>query len=413
MPGVEPPELARRAWIRDQALSEHAALVNLNFELLEGMRTFRENVQWGKSHWAQDGEFLELVDLHRVTLACANELALDGWYREGYNAVRTAFEGYFLLRLIGTCEKYEFTYIIKRSPGDRSLEEAVSNVERQIREKQALGLVSLERVAKDRLVAVRRGRPIMDDAGRPTGRIVPQYYAAWKQYRPDEHHLSGLQQYLEREWSIVRGTGIGRRDPRHRQFYRDYFTFDGMVDKLRLNRVLTKKTAARASVHYNFLSGFSHTTHRSVEMIVNPRGYRGGPISLSYNHYHSELLLLYVCHLAGMFLDLALRYFRRWRIPVKDAESYAALVQRVQAEYSYFWFIFNGPHLFDRFQDANRLSNYRRKRFVRPEEVADPQVRYYEDPLNRLRELHLSTTEFSTGNVFVSPFPRADAWRYL
>ena len=98
---------------------------------------------------------------------------------------------------------------------------------------------------------------------------------------------------------------------------------------------------------------------------------------------------------------------------MKEAERYRALVNRIEAEFGYFWFVFNRPHLLDRFTDANRLSDYRKNKFVRPEEVSDSQVRYYEDPLNRLRELHTSVSELSSGNVFDSPFPRADARRHL
>lgn len=408
-----PPELSASLHIRDQALSDHPELLSLNYGLIEAMRTFEDNIKWGPSHWWQDTEFLELLQVHRLTLLAANEFALDGFYREAYNAIRMAFEGYFLLRLITTCDKYEFRWIVRRSKSDRSLDQAVGRAEKAIRDAAGPELLSLKRTAKDTLVAIRRGVPIVDDEGRPTGRTLPFYYGAWKQYRPEEHHLSALERYLDREWAIAKRRRASRKDPRHRQFYRDYFTFDAMVDKLRLNGALTKKTATRVRVHYNFLSGFSHTTHRSIERILSIKMYRGTPVSLSYNHYHNELALLYVCHLAGMFLDLALIYFARWKIAVKEAHTYRSLADRVELEYGYFWFIFNGPHPYDRYNDANRLSDYRKKKFVRPEDVKDSQVRYYEDPLNRIRELHQTTQELSTGNVFVSPFPRDDAWRYL
>lgn len=413
MDAREPPELSSRLAIRRRASSEHGALPGLNYELVEAMRTFRDSLSRGPHVWAQDGEFLELVELNRLTLLSANEQALDGFYRDAYNTIRMALEGYLLARLIFTCERYEFKWIIRRSKSDRSLDEAVARAEQRIRASAGPELVSLKRTAKDTLVAVRRGVPIVDDDGHPTGRVLPFYYSAWKQYRPEEHHLGGLEGYLEREWSIVKGRRGGQKDPRHRQFYRDYFTFDGMVDKLRLNRVLTQKTAARLRVHYNFLSGFSHTTHRSVERILSVSNYRGIPVSVSHNHYHSELGLLYVCHLAAMFLVLGLTYFRRWKICVDAAEIYQALTDRVDTEYGYFWFIFNGPHLCDRYNDANRLSDYQKKKLVRPEDVKDSRVRYQEDPLNRLRELHCTTRELGTGNAFISPFPRDDAWRYL
>jgi len=413
MDAREPPELSSRLGIRQQALSEHGALVQLNQELLEALRTFDESVQWGESQWGQDIEFLGQLGVRRLTLLAGNEQALDGFYREAYNTIRMALEGYLLTTLIFTCEKYQFKWIVQRSKGDRSLDEAVARAEQGIRASAGPELVSLKRTAKGTLVAVRRGVPIVDNDGRASGRVLPFYYGAWKQYRPEEHHLGGLEGYLEREWSIAKGRRASEKDPRHGQFYREFFTFDGMVEKLRLNGVLTTKTAARLRVHYNFLSGFSHTTHRSVDRILNASLYRSTRVSLSYNHYHSELGLLYVCHLAAMFLTLALGYSRRWKICVDAVDTYQALVERVDTAYGYFWFIFNKPHLYDRYQDANRLSDHRKTKFVRPEDLKDGQVRYHEDPLARLRQLHCTTTEISSGNTFVSPFPREDGWRWL
>jgi hypothetical protein len=217
-----------------------------------------------------------------------------------------------------------------------------------------------------------------------------------------------LRSFLERDWAPFPKR---RRipDPAHTQYYRDYFTFDALLAKLRLNRKLGAKTAARMRVHYNFLSGFVHQTHESTERLLNIHWMRHDNYVIGYNHYHSELALLYVAHISKLFLDWFVNYFKRWKFRIAGEQEYIELSKRVERQFGYFWFVYNSPHDYDRYVDANRLSDWNKRRFVRPSEVTDRQVRYHDDPLRRLRELHGSQHELTTGNVYQSPFHRDDA----
>ena len=104
-------------------------------------------------------------------------------------------------------------------------------------------------------------------------------------------------------------------------------------------------------------------------------------------------------------------YFLDWRgIKLKRRNKfYRSLLKKVEDGFGYFWFVFNEPHQLDRFNHANRKSNYRKNLFFRPEDIRIGDVRYYDNPLTRLKELHRSQHELMTRNVFVSPFPRNDA----
>ncbi len=75
----------------------------------------------------------------------------------------------------------------------------------------------------------------------------------------------------------------------------------------------------------------------------------------------------------------------------------------------YSGFIFNIPHDFDKYEQANRKSNYTEGLIFRPNDIRSCAVRYYIDPLRRLCALHMSACEILTGNTFDSPFPRNDA----
>jgi len=111
-----------------------------------------------------------------------------------------------------------------------------------------------------------------------------------------------------------------------------------------------------------------------------------------------------------MYLGHAIYYLTNWRhIHVKNEEVYHSLCQKVEEDFGYFWFIFNKPHQYDRFAYANRKSNFKKKIFYRPEDVMLRDIRYYDNPIYRLKQMHQSQHELTTGNVYNSPFPRSDA----
>jgi len=261
---------------------------------------------------------------------------------------------------------------------------------------------------------------VVDEKGNDTGIILPFYYGAWQQYQPVKHHLRGKSQeeklstsrFLEGDWSSIQKSSRGQAAESHSRLYRWFLNFDKVLENLRLNSVPNKKTTTRVIVHYNFLSNFSHSASDSIKNLLRLQNYYmvgGGGTLISYNHYYSELALLYVCHLLSMYLEHAIYYFTTWRhIHIENTEIYSSLCRKVEEDFGYFWFIFNKPHEYDRFDHANRKSNYM-KQICRPKDIRLSDIRYYENPLYRLKQMHQSQHELTTHNVYNSPFPRADA----
>jgi len=279
----------------------------------------------------------------------------------------------------------------------------------------------MDKEDKNTLVAVVHGVTVLDDKGQDTGVIIPFYYGAWHDFRPVEYHLKRqtLQdklptlRFLTGEWAGVPRKIKSEINKNYGALYKYFLTFDKILGNLNLNGVLNKKTTTRVLVHYNFLSNFSHSTSDSLSIIRERKFYQISPdgLDIIYNHYLSELALLYICHLLSMHLQHAI-YYLRWRsIKLKKNKSklYRSLCQKVESDFGYFWFIFNKPHQYDRYNHANRKCNYKKKLFYRPEDIRLGDVRYYENPLYRLKQLHQSQRELTTGNVFDSPFPRKDA----
>ena len=407
--------------IVSQTLQEHDELIRLIDKLIMTLKRFPNDVQWGDSQWLQDLEILDYIRIQTLSLQNAKKIVMQGYYRDSYHLIRMIFEGYFTLRLITTCDLYPLRVKVARGKSDPSLNDAKKRVSEEIKRKLGSRLVKIYEEDNKTLVAILHGVPIIDDTGKETGVVIP-YYGAWRNFRPVEYHLrrETLQdkfptlRFLTGEWAgVPRRKMIKKLNENYGLLYKYFLTFDRILENLCLNDVLNKKTATRVLVHYNFLSNFSHCTSDSIGLISRRRFTQVSSNGLEnvYDHYFSELALLYTCHLLAMHLEHAIYYFIKWRrLGLKrEHKVYRQICKETERQFGYFWFIFNKPHQYDKYSDANRKSNYRKKIFYRPEDVASSHVRYYDNPLTRLKRLHCSQRELITGNVYISPFHRDDA----
>ena len=192
--------------------------------------------------------------------------------------------------------------------------------------------------------------------------------------------------------------------------WRYLFRHDSVMKALRVNRLLVAKHI-QVAVHYGFLSGFAHPSKRGYEAIF------GGntPDTMgSFDHYASELLLLYVVVIAAAEIEIYGRMARRDPpIVLRDWDNALAEVRGAQLASSYFWFLSGEPEMFDRIDTVHTPpGNWKPKwgppRFD-PTAIKPVRVRYYRNPLGRLVKLHQSYHEMSTGLVYRSPFEREDA----
>ncbi|HEY5477394.1 MAG TPA: hypothetical protein VIK11_11860, partial [Tepidiformaceae bacterium] len=90
--------------------------------------------------------------------------------------------------------------------------------------------------------------------------------------------------------------------------WRQFFVHDKVLMALRVNRLLPGVSAVQVDVHYGFLSGFAHPSQRGYETVYG----RSHPDRMgSFDHYASELALLYVITIAAAELDIFARMARR------------------------------------------------------------------------------------------------------
>jgi hypothetical protein len=136
-----------------------------------------------------------------------------------------------------------------------------------------------------------------------------------------------------------------------------------------------------------------------------------------YDHYSSELVLLYVTTIALEELTAFARMTRRPpKAGLRDWAKVEAEIAAADAAIAYFWFLRGEPQTIDQINEFHtRLTRRKQPRKVAPPDpslIPTARIRYYRNPFTRLVELHRGWQELTTGLGFGPMFPRADAqWR--
>lgn len=135
-----------------------------------------------------------------------------------------------------------------------------------------------------------------------------------------------------------------------------------------------------------------------------------------YDHYSSELVLLYAITLGALEMRNFIRTLDQPPTPkLADADGVEQLLTAAESVTSYFWFLGANPHAYDAWKARNEVAFGLMKdgdKGALPVELAPDEVPYPADPLRRLVARHGSAQELMTGVAYVSPWPRQDArWR--
>ena len=193
--------------------------------------------------------------------------------------------------------------------------------------------------------------------------------------------------------------------------WRQYFTHEQVLMALRVNRLLPRIEAVQVDVHYAFLSGFAHPSKRGYEA-VHGRNY---PNRMpTFDHYTSELMLLYVITIASAELDIFARMTRRApRLSLSGWSGVEAEITAARLASGHFWFLGGEPTMYDRIDTVHTPPGRSVPKWgpprMDPAALKPDRVRYYADPLDRLVKLHAGYQEMSSRLIYRSPFERQDA----
>jgi hypothetical protein len=197
-----------------------------------------------------------------------------------------------------------------------------------------------------------------------------------------------------------------------RQWWR-HFRYESLRKNLDVNHLLQPRLGVQMDVHYAFLSAYVHGAQKAYDRVYS----HNIPSTVgAFDHYASELGLLYVVAIAAAELEIFGRMAKRTpRLPLLEWGTVQAEIAAARAASSYFWFLSGGPQLYDRIEEVHTripkaaLLGTRKWTLVDPASLDPSRVRYYANPLNRIIKLHSSNREMVTGLTFISPFERSDA----
>lgn len=127
-------------------------------------------------------------------------------------------------------------------------------------------------------------------------------------------------------------------------------------------------------------------------------------------HATEELVLLYCAQFGARYLRAFLDMAERPpQVGLAEPSALSGLVALALERSGHLWFLTDEPHLYDRGQEllARAASQRTIHAATAPEEalaLPPEEVRYYRNPLDRLRHMHQSATEMVTGFTYVSPW---------
>ncbi len=192
-----------------------------------------------------------------------------------------------------------------------------------------------------------------------------------------------------------------------------YFVHSRVMKAIEVNNLLPGRMRMQVDIHYAFLSGYAHPSKRGYEAL---HGHNHPDRLGDFDHYGSEIALLYVIALATAELEIFMRMCRRWpRLGLRGRDDIAAEMRDARLASAYFWFLGGEPQILDRLDTVHTPPGEKDPKWGRPSrdwrKLRPWEVQYYADPLERLVRLHHGWSEMSTGLVYVSPFQRDDGRR--
>ncbi len=387
--------------------AEHPDLLRSAIDLTAHLGTARRRfVPTADTEYLQHMDFGDRVWSLHLYLQGALALLDHDLYLPAFTIVRSALEHYVQDHLLFLGNRYKAT-------AEGVTDETLAEWQQAIAEGRDdfKGILEVKRVDADRVQVTRSGPHF---TGQGQGLDAPGlsiYYGVILDRHDPFTGGKNAQPYI--------GGWPRSEDARHERAAQasdtwwKFLRWNQLMGNLRLNEFYTDREIARFDVHYSFLSAFTHPSAGALKAVVG----RNRPPSLRYDHYVSELILLYIITVARLELEVFAEMTSR--DPVVNLAGWdevRADMERGEALAAHLWFPRGSPHIFDRVQEANHRgvgpdgrSLLAMTKRPKPDDLAEDDILYYVHPLRRLINLHTRQNEL-TGFSYVSPWQRSDAW---
>jgi hypothetical protein len=374
--------------------NEHAELLTAASTAITVVSELRERLVPGDVHHVQHDDMANRARAFGDHLRSSVRLAQDDSYPSSFALLRVALEHQLLDTLIFCGRRYVRIFADVSQQRWEGL-----NAERASGAGWAEDIVDWYRTKRGQVTVTYRGMFSEPDANGVRTEISV-YYFLRTQFDPLAARPGTSE--VGRGFPLIREEEQTQQAEQNRSLYELYLTWPRIKRNLLSNMFETEDSLARIDVHYRFLSAHVHPlAERSSDTYGRNRSWP------RYDHYASELVLLYA-------ITLAVREIRSFiamcamepQVHLDGESDLIDLSGRLDAVSAHLWFPGQPPHAYDLYEADNRR-DFAAHLGKSAENI--PTEPYYSDPLRRLVALHRNTRELMTGRAYLSPWPRDDA----
>jgi hypothetical protein len=355
------------------ALSVEIERVNhLSRAMIGEYGAWRSKIDYGDIENALYGDMLDFVNFRIETADTCLLLIEKSKIADALGLSRSIFENYLLLMLMCRGTKYFLLQDLSTlSEGDFKARLKTQESELQMQQAQGttrcLYVKRYPRPPRRNLMYVFEGLKVRDQPDF----VVPVHYFHFHEFFPETLRLKDENyfQYHEPSPELKKSTRAYQQETESR--YKHYLSYDALLQCLEINDLADAAVLARIEAHYTFLGKFLHPTYNAARDLHERHNVYAGETTIGMSEPYTKaavlLASLYVCYIvAGLLDEIAGLLERAPSKYMRDAgtRSMRNLTANVAAQFTYFWFLYNDPPLYDKF-------NYCSTTHVSNEELAE------------------------------------------
>ncbi|HEX5406288.1 MAG TPA: hypothetical protein VFX16_28770 [Pseudonocardiaceae bacterium] len=376
----------------DAAIGRANALTR---QMIEAYEAWGSRIQVGEVQQYMYNELIDFVNF-RVETAQTCLLLVEGdRIADALGLCRSLLENCLLHML--RCRGYRYFRLLDRTDLTESEFKAyLADEQRKNQEAQARGdekaWISVQKYAraKRHVMYVSEGLLDPDDAGFR----VPVHYFYFQQFKPEFMRLKRDDYF---EYLPILGDEKKPLDEIRQNvtlMYRFYLSYDALLQCLELNDLADDQAIKRIEAHYTFLGKFIHPTHNAARELHEQHNWHGGAPIIGMDRPYAKtakfLASLYVCYLiAGLLDETALLHESAPERYIQDpgTTELRQLTAMVPQVFPYFWFLYNKPPLYDKYQHAtNYLTEEQWQTLGGYQNVPDDDVVFNQDIYRHLQD---------------------------
>ncbi len=339
-------------------------------------------------------------------LRAASQLAVAGQPASGLVLCRTALEHHVQDLILHLGQRF----VVEVRVGDESWATMLAEFDAQ-ESRWARSLAERPTRSKKGIVTlVYRGMAASNEDPATATYLLHPLYFEMDHYDPTVGRPADQANFDDGLTSVDVRRGLAARN---RDTWVNWVSWSAQRRSLELNEIIAGRDLVAIDVHYAFLSGFTHATNAAYEDAL---GRWDSLRDDGQRELAIELVYLYVAWLGASELDLLTSMEdREPPVRIEGRDELRTLAEKALGAADHLWPPGGQPHEYDRIHAMNqRVFRTMKDDGVRPEPtpIDNEAVRYYSDPLKRLRQMHTSFTELTTRLGYRSPWPSPPGLRW-